>query len=143
MNRELIHDQIVAVAERFGSGNTQEFKLLAKQLAACDSVEVVDGLLLVFSRSNAGESNYQKQQLAGRLLAKLKPKAPVDLQAALEAVLPAYNPSIEELPFFLADRCGGEAVLQALRRLETGGEDPRHQAAAKTMRWWLKGSNVE
>ncbi|MFG6460964.1 hypothetical protein ACG04Q_05220 [Roseateles sp. DXS20W] len=143
MNSELIHDRVVAVAERFGSGNTQEFKLLAKQLAACNAAEVADGLLLVFSRSAVGESNYQKQQLAGRLLAKLKPKASVDLQAALEAVLPAYNLSIEELPFFLADRCGEEAVIQALRRLETGAEDSRHQAAAKTMRWWLKGSNVE
>jgi hypothetical protein len=143
MNRELIHDRIVAVAERFGSGNTQECKLLAKQLAACDSAEVVDGILLVFSRSNAGESNYQKQQLAGRMLAKLKPKAPVDLKSTLEAVLPAYNPSIEELPLFLAERCGEGAVLQALRRLEAGGEDPRRQAAAKTMRWWLKDGNVE
>jgi hypothetical protein len=143
MNRELVHDRIVAVAERFGSGNTQECKLLAKQLAACDSAEVMDGLLLVFSRSNAAESNYQKQQLAGRMLAKLKPKAPLDLQATLEAVLPAYNASIEELPLFLADRCGDEVVLQALRRLEMGGEDPRGQAAAKTMLWWLKGSNVK
>lgn len=143
MNREHIHDRVVAIAEKFGSGNPQECKLLVKQLAACDAAEVLGGLLLVFSRSNIGESNYQKQQLAGLMLAKLKPKAPIDLHATLEAVLPAYNPSIEELPLFLADRCGNDAVGRALNQFEAGGGDLRGQAAAKTMRWWLKGSLVE
>jgi hypothetical protein len=137
MNREEIYCRVVSIAERFGPDNTQEFKLLSSQLIKCESTEVLAGLLLVFSRSDPLESNDQKQELAGRLLETINPSSPLDLDEALPPLLHAYELSIEQLPRYLADWFGKETVVQALRRFESKASDPRSNAAAKTMRWWL------
>ena len=112
-------------------------KLLVSQLSRCTGNEVLNGLLLVFSRSQLTESNYRKQELAGRLLAKLKPRVPIDLGSFLRSVLPAYDPSIEQLPQYLAEMCGRDEVIAELRQIELEVNDPRFHACARTMRWWL------
>jgi len=137
MDREDVCRRVTEVAERFGCGNPQENKQLSSQLAKGQPAEVLAGLLLVFSRSVPTASNYRKQELAGRMLEKVKPNAPVELAATLRAVLPAYNPSVEQVPQYLAGRFGKEAVIQELVRLEAEEHDPRSKAGAKTMRWWL------
>ncbi len=137
MDREDICRRVTEIAEQFGCGNPQENKKLSKQLAKNQSAEVLAGLLLVFSRSIPTASNYQKQELAGRMLGKVKPKPTVDLAGALRAVLPAYDPSIEQVPQYFSTCYGKEAVIQELVRFETEEHDPRSKAGAKTMRWWL------
>lgn len=115
----------------------QELKLLSLQLTKCEAAEVLAGLLLIFSRSNPLESNYQKQELAGRMLETINPNSSLDVDEALPPLLQAYDLSIEQLPRYLADWHGKEAVVQALRRFEAKAADPRSNAAARTMRWWL------
>ncbi len=137
MDRENIYRRVVEVAEQFGAGNPQDTRLLSSQLTKCEPVEVLAGLLLVFTRSEPTEANYRKQELAGRMLEKLNPKAPIDLAPTLHAVLPVYNPSIEQVPQYLAGRCGKESVIQELLLFESEEHDPRSKAAARTMRWWL------
>jgi hypothetical protein len=76
------------------------------------------------------------------MLERLNPKAPIDLRSTLHEVLPAYNASIEQVPQYLAGRCGKDPVIQQLRLFEAGEHDPRAKAAAKTMRWWLGDENA-
>jgi hypothetical protein len=142
MDREDIYRRVLEIAERFGPDRPQEVKLLSSQLTKCLPVEVLAGLLLVFTRSEPLESNYRKQELAGRMLERLNPKAPIDLRSTLHEVLPAYNASIEQVPQYLAGRCGKDPVIQQLRLFEAGEHDPRAKAAAKTMRWWLGDENA-
>lgn len=140
MNREQIFREVAESAERFGCGNPQQFKLLVSKLSQSSPEEVVHGLLLVFARSEPGSANFQRQELAGRLLARVKPKFNIELGPTLRAVLPAYNPSIEQLPMFLAEAFGTSAVTEELLQVEAEGLSSRTHAAARTMRWWLNGS---
>lgn len=138
MNSEDVYRRVVETAERFGSGNPQQLKLLCSQLAAAQAEEVVAGLFLVFSRSDPTSSTFQHQELAGRILAQLNPRVVVHLGQCLREVLPAYNPSIEQVPQYLEARCGRPAVLEELRHIEAEQPDTRTAASARTMRWWLK-----
>jgi hypothetical protein len=142
MDREDIYRRVLEIAERFGPDRPQEVRLLSSQLTKCQPVEVLAGLLLVFTRSEPAESNYRKQELAGRMLEKLNPKAQIDLRSTLREVLPAYNVSIEQVPQYLAGRCGEDLVIQQLQLFEAEAHDPRATAAAKTMRWWLGDENA-
>jgi hypothetical protein len=137
MDREDICRRVVEIAERFGPDRPQEVKLLSSQLTKCHPAEVLAGLMLVFTRSEPRSANYRKQELAGRMLEKLNPKASIDLPSTLRQVLPAYNVSIEQVPQYFAGRFGKDSVIQELRLFEAGDNDPRSKAAAKTMRWWL------
>jgi hypothetical protein len=137
MDREDIHTRVVETAERFGPGNPQQFKLLCSQFAAAGPDEVLAGLLLVVARSDPLASNYDRQELAGRILAKVHPKAAVDLARCLREVLPSYNASIEQIPRYLESRCGKEAVLRELRVVEAEHPQTRMAASSRTMRWWL------
>jgi hypothetical protein len=143
MNAESTYTRVLSVAEKFGRVDHQAFRQLAADLAAAPPQEVLAGLLLVFARSHAQQSNYVKQELAGRLLAKLKLNAELDLVATLRSVLPGYNASIEQLPQYLAARKGRELVIDALKALQTELGESRASASAKTMRWWLKDSSLE
>jgi len=138
MNSEDVYRRVVETAERFGSGNPQQLKLLFSQFAVAQAEEVVAGLFLVFSRSDPTSSTFQRQELAGRILGQLNPKVTVDLRQRLREVLPAYNASIEQVPQYLESRCGRPAVLEELRRIEAEQPGTRTAASARTMRWWLK-----
>ena len=133
-----MYRRVVETAERFGSGNPQQLKLLCSQFAVAQGEEVVAGLFLVFSRSDPTSSTFQRQELAGRILAQLNPRVAVDLCRRLREVLPGYNPSIEQMPQYLEARCGRPAVLEELRRIEAEQPGTRTAASARTMRWWLK-----
>jgi hypothetical protein len=138
MDREDICRRVTEIADRFGPDRPQEVKLLSSQLSKCQAVEVLAGLMLVFSRSEPGAANYRKQELAGRMLENLNPKAVIDLPSTLRRVLPAYDVSIEQVPKYLAGRCGRDSVLLELRLFEAEDNDARSKAAARTMRWWLR-----
>jgi hypothetical protein len=48
--------------------------------------------------------------------------------------------SVEQLPFYLRDVFGGEAVIVAAERLaEQHSPESREARALKTMAWWLGG----
>ena len=138
MNSEDVYRRVVETAERFGSGNPQQFKLLCSEFAAAQAEVVVAGLFLVFARSDPTSSTFQRQEFAGRILGKLSPRVEVELGQCLREVLPAYNPSIEQVPQYLEARCGKPAVLEELRRIEAEQPNTRAAASARTMRWWLK-----
>jgi hypothetical protein len=137
MDREDVYRRVIETAERFGPGNPQQLKLLCSQFASARPDELLAGLLLVVSRDDPSAPAYQRQELAGRILATLRPRASVDLARCLREVLPAYNPSIEQIPQYLEARCGKQAVLDELRLIESEQPETRTAASSRTMRWWL------
>ncbi len=137
MNRQDIFQRVLAIADRFGADNPQEFRLLSSQLARAEPDEVVAGLLLAASGGHPEQASSERQELAGRLLANLNPQGELDLARSLREILPAHDLSVEEIPRYLAGRCGREAVLPELRLIESTCLDTRTVASAKTMRWWL------
>ncbi len=141
MDSEQIYQRIIESAERFGPGNPQEFKLFGSLLSKCNPKDVFAGIILVFSRSEVEANNFPKQELAGRLLDKMKPATKFDIEATIRSILPAYNPSIEQLPYHFARIHGKEAVLGQLLALEKEDLDERSRGSSETMRWWLDGKN--
>jgi len=63
MDREDIYRRLIETAERFGAGNPQQLKLLRSEFEKSRPAELLAGILLVFSRSELPEGNYQKQSL--------------------------------------------------------------------------------
>ncbi|MFG6459895.1 hypothetical protein [Roseateles sp. BYS96W] len=140
MDREDVYRRVTETAERFGAGNPQQIKLLCSQLSAAPPDELLSGLLLVVSRCDPAAPNYQPQELAGRILAALRPKAKVDLARCLREILPTYNASIEQIPQYFESRCGKLLVLNELHLIESENPQTRAAASSRTMRWWLGDS---
>mgnify|MGYP000341272130 CR=1 FL=1 len=143
MDSEQIYLRVIESAEQFGPGNPQEFKLLGSQLAKCKPKDIFSALMLVFSRSEVGANNFPKQELAGRLLDKMKLKTKFDLEATIRSVIPAYDPSVEQLPYHFASIHGKDAVVNQLLQIEIEETDERVLACLKTMKWWLGARDAD
>lgn len=97
-------------------------------------------LLAVFADPARPESAYRDQAAAGDLLVALKPEPQRPLIEILRVAAPVWNVSVEQLPFYLREVFGREAVVEAAQRL--AGEFPagsREASALLTVSWWLSG----
>jgi len=136
MDRNEIRERVLASADRFGAGNQQQFRLLGSLLSKCQPAETSAALLSVFTDLPRDDKHFQRQELAGRLLEKMKPLTSFDLEATARAALPNYNPSIEQLPYHFVRVHGLQAVLDTLEKIALTAE-ARELSCIKTMQWWL------
>jgi hypothetical protein len=76
--------------------------------------------------SNDPVGVYPRQELAGRLLEKIKPMYRFELEPGIRAVLPRYNLSIEQLPqHFARDHVAAGVHAEAVAIQIVGGHaDP-------------------
>ena len=71
---------------------------------------------------------------------ELRPSPHQPLDEIIRAVLPTWNVSVEQLPFFLADTFSADEVARATSRLKGDyPADSREQKALDTIRWWISG----
>ena len=140
MNRRQIFEKVVDSADRFGPRNPQQSKLFGSLLNKCSHEEVLHGLLAVFIECPIDEKHFVRQELAGRLLEKMKPSFRFELEGTLRAVLPTYNLSIEQLPQHFARIHGLSKVIAMLDQVARDDLTDRERISVKTMRWWLTGS---
>ncbi|WP_437933294.1 hypothetical protein [Sorangium sp. So ce341] len=80
---------------------------------------------------------YLAQEYAGELLTRLRPPCSSPLTDLLRSVLPGWNRSIEQLPWYLADVFGSKAIVESLDEIDRCGTIDREQTIA--VRFWLKG----
>src|SRR5262245_43533029 len=86
---------------------------------------------------------YRDQEVAGNLLVALTPEPRQPLEEILAAVAPTWNLSVEQLPFYLRDVFGREAVVEASQRLAGRfPPDSRQARALLTVSWWLSGKGI-
>jgi len=78
---------------------------------------------------------YLAQEYAGQLLVRFKPPCPDPVDATLRRVLPRWDRSVEQLPLYLREVFGHEAVLSCLNRLADEGVDPEQ---LDTVRFWVR-----
>src|SRR5262245_36166357 len=76
--------------------------------------ERFDALLGVFS----GTTHFGNQEMAGQLLTILRPECRRTLDEILLATLSTWNASVEQLPYYLRDVFGHDAVVDATERLK-------------------------
>jgi len=99
--------------------------------------EAFNALIGVFCNTARPASRYLDQEYAGRLLLALKPPSPLDIQAVIKSVLPTWDLSVEQLPWYFEAVIGREPVLQALDGLRTQVCTEQEHRANETLRFWL------
>src|SRR5579862_2869235 len=71
------------------------------------------------------------------LLRELSPDCPVSCEEAVRAMLPSWDISIEEVPFYLAARFGTDRVRRAVRAIESGTLSDVQKRMLDTVLYWL------
>ncbi len=115
---------------------------LRKMLEAMPRLERARALLAIFTDYDAnGRRDLGAQKLAGKLLLQLQPKCAEDRAEVLRSVLPTWNLSASELPFYLAYTFGKDQVLATVERLQSEYL-PRsvERSSLDTIAWWLTGA---
>ena len=100
--------------------------------------EAFNALIGVFCNAARPSSRCLDQEYAGRLLLALKPPSPLDVQDVIKRILPTWNLSVEQLPWYFEEVIGREPVLQALDLLRMEVCSEQEQRANETFRFWLR-----
>ena len=138
MNRDDITILVTASASRFGDRNPQQLEQIVSRIGKAEEVEILQGLLKVFTHGEPAPLGSAAQEVAGRLLAELKPKGSLELKSLLRAALPRYELSVEQFPQYLAVLCGSSAMLSAFQEIEHEPLSEAERRALQTMKFWLR-----
>jgi hypothetical protein len=115
--------------------SVQRYQQLLNAFRKRESSLVADSLLDIIA-SMDGEDGYAIQDLAGKLLLELNPHPSHTLPDIVRSILPAWNKSVEEIPWYLALHYGEEALCACVALAVKGG-DERLRDQARTFEWWL------
>ena len=74
---------------------------------------------------------------AALLLEELGPACPVSCEDAVRALLPEWDVSIEQVPFYLAARFGPARVHQAIAKLRPEVTEKNQQGNLDTVAYWV------
>ena len=74
---------------------------------------------------------------AAILLNRLSPACPVSCEDAVRALLPEWDISIEQVPFYLAARFGPARVYEAIAALESEVTDKNQKVNLDTVSYWV------
>lgn len=113
--------------------NPQEFDQLARAMDELPPYRRLAPLLELFS--DPPPNAYLAQEYAGQLLMRFKPPCADPIDPMLRRVLPRWDRSVEQLPLYLREVFGPEAVLSCLDRLAEDGVDPER---LDTVRFWFR-----
>jgi hypothetical protein len=136
MLREEIKNLVVERAKKYGPNNPQQIKQLSFVLGKTEPEEVFYGLYEVFI--TVPGQDFESQELAGKLLYRVKPKLYLELVPLITNVLENWNVSVEELPFYFRDLCGIDVVSKAISAINTSGLNETELKSLDTMKWWLR-----
>ncbi|TLU59457.1 hypothetical protein FE810_16945 [Thalassotalea litorea] len=139
MDRKEITKAVVEYADEFGPTNRPERKAVEKLLRNVKHSELFEGLFTLFLLED-GPNTYTRQQNAGVILYKLKPKVYIDLKQRIRLSLKTWNVSVEEWPFYLVEKCGKDRVLEVLDELAKERLSDRERSGMETFSYWLKKS---
>jgi hypothetical protein len=73
---------------------------------------------------------------AAILLRRLSPECPISCDEAVRALLPEWDISIEQVPFYLAARFGSKRVREAVRNIEQEATGKPEKATLNTIIYW-------
>lgn len=136
MDRQEVFELVATYADQFGPTNRPERKDIEKQLKSVEHSELFEGLFSLFLLENSPYS-YIRQQNAGVILYKLKPKVHFDLKQRIKMCLATWDLSVEELPYYMAEKCGSSRVLQVIDELRSEELSEREKVALDTFVYWL------
>lgn len=137
MNSTEIYFKVVDSADRFGAANPQQLEFLCSILSKCESDALSTALIDVFAKSGIIKTSFERQELADRILEKLKPKCFLVLTDIIRSTIPHWDVSVEQFPRYLAHVYGKAVLIVALEDKLENESDEKIKHALKTMRWWI------
>jgi hypothetical protein len=136
MDKNEIKAKVVSCAEKYGYNNKQQIKQLERVLLKCDPQETFESLVEIFKES--GDDTGSRQELAGRLLFRVKPNAQFDLHTEIEECLLHFDLSVEQLPFYFVERCGFQVVTDVLDDFHRHALSKREIESLETLIFWVR-----
>ena len=136
MNRKEIFEKLLFIADKHGSRNPQQLKLLKRTFSTYDKNEVFEGCLEVFKLSQP--NSFERQQLSGRMLYAIRPKIHFKLEEVLRPCLEHYDVSVEELPWYFCSLMGNERVLDVVKKMEQEVLSEKERINLETFGFWAK-----
>lgn len=136
-DRQAIAKEIFSIADTVGSRDAKQLKQLRKKLGALNQRELFEGLFLVFLDQSDSTKQFERQQLAGRLLYMLRPPCPYDPKDAIRMTIDNFNVSVEELPWYLAVIFGKDKVTDAIGDLKALPLEENERTGLKSFEYWI------
>ena len=113
----------------------QAIQHLVRRLRNCNSGVLRDAMLSVFEDDHP--NRFAVQEVAGGILWLLKPPYDGDISSDLGRLVPKWDVSVEELPWYLAEAEGIEATRSAAKKKLSGDLPDELKKRYETVVWWL------
>lgn len=124
------------VIERVGRAKSgRDLKPLVADLAGVPAPVVFDALFPIAVRDQ-GEASGPVAMSAYALHA-LNPPCRLSIDDAVSSLLPSWDISIEEVPWYLAKQFGRDAVLASVARLRARQTDQTALTRLRTIEYWV------
>ena len=130
-----IRRKLVDSADRFGSSNPQQLKQLRFSLERTDAKEVFFGLLETLR--SAKSDDFHLQELCGYMLWSIRPPVQVPVDQFLRNILPQYELSVEEIPWYLVHEFGAVPVIAEIEKAKLATSSAAEERALDTLRYWI------
>ena len=112
----------------------QSVQHFCQKLTRANKDSILNGLLATFE-----ERSYTAQEVACAVLLACEIPYTRDLASDLPRILDAWDVSVEELPFYLVQACGYQAVEEALARThDVPHQSPSMKKKVETMHYWMR-----
>lgn len=135
-DKNTIFEKVITSADKYGYSNLQQWKQLLFSIQKCEDQDIFEGLARCFTTTN--ENNSIRQELAGRLLYELKPKAIFELENILAASLDYFDLSVEHYLFYFVEYLGMEKVTKSIAAIDRKILTESKLRSLQTMEYWLK-----
>jgi len=133
MTRDEFHTKLMAARDLSATEHEQVFHSVRERLRGLDDTQRFEVLfpLAVKAQHHAPSSP------AAELLRELSPVCSLSCEDAVRALLPEWDVSIREVPFYLAARFGLERVRQAVNHLGPRIASDSEKRSLQTVAYWL------
>jgi hypothetical protein len=113
----------------------RDLKPLVADLAAVPGSVLFDALFPVAVREQGQASG--PVAMSAYVLHALNPPCPFSVDDAVAALLPSWDISIEEVPWYLVKQFGREPVIESVERLRARETDQTALTRLKTIKYWV------
>lgn len=141
-DRQDIIEMVRHSADRYGSSNPQQLKYLTNSVGKLSEREIFFGLFSFFYDPDL-QGFYDRQQLAGTLLYKIRPSCPLALDGAIYAMPAHWDLSIEEVPWYFCSVFSKDIMQKFLEELIPDVEDGGVKKSFETLLFWVKAFDPE
>ena len=133
MTREEFHTKLMAARDLPSEEHECVFLSVREQLRGLDDTQQFEVLFPIAVKAQ----DHAPSCPAAELLRQLSPTCPLSCEDVVRALLPEWDVSIEEVPFYIAARFGVARVRQAIERLASEVEGHEEQQRLKTVAYWI------